>query len=97
MLLFDGEKSKYEIWGTKFLECLRTLGLKDIVLRKNMNGDETDKERNEEAYAELIQFLDDKDLSLIMREAFDNGREALMILRDHYAGNGKPRILFIQN
>ena len=28
-----------------------------------------------------------------MREASDNGREALRILRDHYAGNGKPRII----
>ena len=28
-----------------------------------------------------------------MREASDNGREALGILRDHYAGKGKPRII----
>ena len=28
-----------------------------------------------------------------MREASDNGREALRILRDHYAGKGKPRII----
>ena len=41
----------------------------------------------------MIQFLDDKSLSLIMKEAVDNGREALGILRDHYAGKGKPRII----
>ena len=28
-----------------------------------------------------------------MREASDNGREALRLLRDHYAGKGKPRII----
>ena len=28
-----------------------------------------------------------------MREASDNGREPLRILRDHYAGKGKPRII----
>ena len=28
-----------------------------------------------------------------MREASDNGREALRILRDHYAGKGKPGII----
>ena len=28
-----------------------------------------------------------------MREASDNGREALRILRDHCAGKGKPRII----
>ena len=32
-------------------------------------------------------------MSLIMREASDNGREALRILHDHYAGKGKPRII----
>ena len=69
------------------------LGLKDAILGKNFNGDETDMERNEEAYNELIQFLDDKSLSLIMREASDNLREALRILCDHYAGKGKPRII----
>ena len=72
---------------------LHTLSLKDAILGKNLSGDETDTERNEEAYNELIQFLDDKSLSLIMREASDNGREALGILRDHYVGKGKPRII----
>ena len=77
----------------KFLGYLQTLGLKDAILGKNLNGDKTDTERNEEAYNELIQFLDDKSLSLIMRETSDNGREALRIFRDHYAGKGKPRII----
>ena len=81
-LLFDGDVTKYEIWETKFFGYLHTLGLKDALLVKNLNGDETDTERNEEAYNELIQFLDDKNLSLIMREASDNGREALRILPD---------------
>ena len=92
-LLFDGDETKYEIWETKFLSYLHTLGLKDAILGKNLNGDETDTERNGEVYKELIQFLDDKSLSLIMIEASDNGSEALRILRDHYAGKGKPRII----
>ena len=92
-LLFDGDETKFEIWETKFLGYLHTLGLKDAILGKNLNGDETDMERNGEAYNELTQFLDDKSLSLIMRKASDNGREALRILRDHYVGKGKPRII----
>ena len=28
-----------------------------------------------------------------MREASDNEREAMRILRDHFAGNGKPKII----
>ncbi|PIK37656.1 hypothetical protein BSL78_25527 [Apostichopus japonicus] len=49
--------------------------------------------KNEECYAELIQFLDDKSLSLVMRDAADDGRKALKILREHYSNQGKPRII----
>ena len=49
--------------------------------------------KNEEAFAELIQFLDDRSLSLVMRDAADDRRAALCILRSHYAGTGKPRII----
>ena len=57
-LLFDRDETKYEIWKTKFLALI----LKDAILGKNLNGDETDTERNEEAYNELIQFLDERSL-----------------------------------
>ena len=53
----------------------------------------TDDDRNAQAFAELIQFLDDRSLSLVMRDALDNGREALKILKEHYQGTGKPRVL----
>ena len=92
-LLLDGNETKYEIWETKFLIHLRTVVLKDAILNKNLNGVETDTERNEEARGEFIQFLDDNRLSLSTREASDNGREALRILRDHYSSKWKPRII----
>ena len=50
-------------------------------------------EKNENAYAELIQFLDDRYLGLVMSETRNNGYEALKILREHYAGRSKPRII----
>ena len=53
----------------------------------------TDAEKNAEVYAELIQFLDDRSLSLIFRDAPDDGRKALKILREYYMGKGKPRVL----
>ena len=45
------------------------------------------------AFAELIQFLDDRSLSLVTRDAYDDGRKALHILKEHYAGKDKPRII----
>lgn len=41
----------------------------------------------------MIQFLDDRSFSLVMRDATDNGRKALQILRDYYARKGKPRVI----
>lgn len=72
------------------------LGLKKTILHEPDEGEdgaEKDAEKNEEAYAELIQLLDDKSLSVVMRDAADDGRRALLILRDHYAGKGKPRVI----
>ena len=52
-----------------------------------------DEEKNGEAYAELVQCLDNKSLSLVMRDAKRDGRKALNILRAHYAGKDKPRVV----
>jgi len=41
----------------------------------------------------LIQILDERSISIITRDARDNGRQAYQILREHYAGCGKPRII----
>lgn len=44
---------------------LRLRGLKDTIL----NEPADDEEKNAEAYAELIQFLDDQSWSLVTRDA----------------------------
>ncbi len=95
-LCFDGDEKNYELWETKFLGHMRLQGLKDTVISEPPTRGDEDEEaanRNEEAYAELIQYLDDKSLSLVMRDAVDDGRKALRILRAYYAGKGKPRII----
>lgn len=81
-LVFDGDEKNYELWEAKFLGHLHLQGLKDTILNEPDEANEDD-EKNAEAYAELIQFLD----------AADDGREALRILREYYAGKGKPRII----
>lgn len=96
-LLFDGDENNYELWEAKFLGHLRLQGLKDTILTEPTTEEAEelldDAGKNAEAYAELIQFLDDKSLSLVMREAADDGQGALQILRDYYQGKGKPRII----
>ena len=93
-LCFDGDEKNYELWETKFLAHLRLLNLKCTILSdppdEASEGAADDAAKNEDAYAELIQLLDDKSLSLVMRDAADDGRKALKILREHYAGKGKP-------
>lgn len=92
---FDGDETKYEIWETKMLGYLHLNGLKDTVLREPTSEREiaADAGKNADAYAELILLLDDKSLSLVMRDAPNEGRKALKILREYYAGRGKPRII----
>ena len=80
---FDGDETKYEIWETKMLGYLHLNGLKDTVLREPTSERDiaADAGKNADAYAELILLLDDKSLSLVMRDAPNEGRKALKILR----------------
>jgi len=87
--IFDGDERKYEQWDVKFLGFMRLQKLKDVLVCGSWD-EEANASKNEEAFAELIQFLDDKSLVLVMRDATDDGRNALQILRAHYAGTGKP-------
>ena len=52
-----------------------------------------DAEENAEASARLIQYLDDRSLSLVIREACDDGRKTLSILRVHCISKSKPRVI----
>ena len=90
-LCFDGEERRYEQWECKFLGYMKLRKLKSIILLPD-GEDLPDgfQSKNETAYAELIQFLDERSLSLVMR---DDGRKALKILRNHYGGTGKPRVI----
>ena len=54
---------------------------------------ELDAAKNADAFAELVQCLDERSLSLIIREAKDEGRKALKVLQEHYQGNGKARVI----
>lgn len=94
-LAFDGDETKYELWETKMLGHFHLLGLKNTVLGVPTTEAEVaaDTKKNADAYAEMILLLDDKSLSLIMRDAANDGRKALKILREYYAGKGKPRII----
>ena len=86
-LLFNGQETNFEQWEVKLLGYMRLRKLKDTITADE--EDDIDDDQN----AELIQYLDDKSLSLVMRDAADDGRKALKILREHYAGSSTPRVL----
>ena len=66
-------------WEVKFLGYMRLQTLKDVLVSESWD-EEANASKNEEAFAELIQFLDEKSLVLVMRDAIDDGRKALQIL-----------------
>ena len=95
-LHFHGDERKYEMWETRFMGYVLMKGLKDTIDPKpdgSGNVSPADPVKNEQSYAELIQWLDEKSLSIVVRNARDDGREALKTLRAHYRGKGKQRVI----
>ena len=93
MLHFSGDEKSWELWEERFLAYLRQKKLQNIfdpVFRGAI-----DANKNAEVYSELVQFLDDRSLGLIMRDAKNDGRRSMEILRTHYAGTGKPRMILL--
>ena len=66
-LLSDGDETKHEILERKFLGHLHMVDLKKTILDRSLNEDEINIKRNEEAYVQLINFMNDKSLSYITR------------------------------
>ncbi|KAL6461078.1 hypothetical protein MHYP_G00310440 [Metynnis hypsauchen] len=52
-----------------------------------------DDELNADAYCALAPLLDNVSLGLIFRDTENKGRESLQVLREHYIGRGRPRIV----
>jgi hypothetical protein len=90
-LYFDGNEHNYEAWEEKFLGYLLLKDLEKIVTAPDTET--VDADDNRKVYAELIQFLDSTSHQLVMRDAKFDGRKAMQILRTHYSGKGKSRIL----
>ena len=87
-IYFDGDESKYELFEVKFLGYLRLQNLHKVI-----EDDNPDADKNACIFAELTMALDDKSLFLIMRDAKDDGKKALQVLRERYLGKSKPRII----
>ena len=71
---------------------MRLHKLHEVILAEG-ELDEENASKNIDAFTQLIQCLDDRSLSLVMRDAKDDGRKALQILRNHYMGKSKPCVL----
>lgn len=91
--MFDGDEKNYELWEVKFLGYMRLQKLHEVVVRVESEKEASDAGKLANAFAELVQCLDDRSLAVVIREAKDDGRKALQVLREHYQGKGKPRII----
>ena len=62
-LLFDGNKSKYELKELKFWEYLKIQHLHQIILSPTYENDDMGfVEKNTSVFAVLVQYLDDESL-----------------------------------
>ncbi|KAF2349910.1 GAG-pre-integrase domain [Trinorchestia longiramus] len=89
-LTLDGNDERYELWEVKFRAYLDLKSFNSVL-----EGEESslDVVKNKQVFSELVQRLDDKSLSLIIQDAYADGRKSMKILRDHYLGSSKPRII----
>ena len=93
---FDGNEERYELWEVKFVGYLWLQKLHDTILQPGEGGlaaDKLDAGKNAEAFAELTLSIDDRSLSLVLRDAKDDGRKALKILRTHYLSSSETRVI----
>ena len=92
---FDGNETKYKLWEVMFLGYLRIQHSHQIIPLPTDQSDDMDfVEKNAIVFAKLIQYLDDKSLSLVIRDAQDNERKAFKkILREHYLSKEKPKVI----
>ena len=77
-LYFDGDVEKYELWEVKFLGHLRLQNLLHVISDSTADVDSDD---NAKVFAELLLVLDERSLSLIIRDAKDDFKKALRILQ----------------
>ena len=93
---FNGSEEQYELWEMKFIGYCRLQKLHDSILPPAEGGVATgnlSEVKNAEAFAELCLALDDRSLSLIIRDAKNDGRKSLEILRQHYMAASEMRVI----
>ena len=66
----------YELWEVKFIGYMRLKKLHTTILPPTKGGfGSVDGAKNADAFAELVQCLDDRSLSLVIRDVKDDGRK----------------------
>ena len=92
--IFDPDKDDYELWEVKFKALLRLNKLYATLDEVPTAATQAAYDvKNAEIFAALVMWLDDKSIQLIMRDALDDGKAALGILKNHYLGASKPRVI----
>ncbi|KAG1685118.1 Autophagy-related protein 2 B [Nymphon striatum] len=75
----DCEEEKYELWEIKFMSFMRLQKLHHVFILSAGETKPPNEDKLGDAFAELIQCLDDRSLSLVIREAKND-------LQEHYLG-----------
>ena len=79
-LYFSGDEKDWELWEERFSCYMRQKKLHTVI----NTDDRLDGNKNAEAYSELVAYLDNRSVGLIMRDAKNDGQNAMKILQAHY-------------
>ena len=91
-LCFKGDSDDFEIWEEKMKSFLRSQKLYSVITLARDHADFS-RDMNSKVYDLLIPLLNDESIRLVKNDASDDGKKAFEILRNHYRGSGRARIL----
>ena len=97
-LCFSGKSDDYETWEDKVLAYLSEQGFDDVFSEAAAVGSSAEAVArvtalNRRVYNIVIQVLDRESIRLVRNDAKHNGREVFNILRNHFCGSGRSRVL----
>jgi hypothetical protein len=92
---FSGEAADFPAWKIKFRAFMDSRGLRDIVDGVSTHARADDKDEwlllNRQVYSQIVMAVDEDSVMRIM-ECEDNGREAWVMLCEHFQSTDKGRL-----
>ena len=91
-MCFTGKADDYETWEEKVFAFLSEQGYEEILNREGGTSAESSLMKKR-VYNIIIQLLDRESIRLVRHDGKHDGQKVFQILRNHYCGAGRSKLL----